>query len=115
MNFHKGEVMSILIESTEDQTVSGKAEFNLLFEDAKTKITAWTFAPGDETGWHHHNFDYVTIQKSGGRLKLESQDGEIKFVDYENNRTAGYTASIKHNATNISDEEVRVIEIEYKF
>ena len=107
--------MSIRMESTEDRTVSRQAVFNLLFEDDRTKITAWTFAPGDETGWHHHNFDYVTIQKSGGRLKLESQDGEIKYVDYENDRTAAYSAPIKHNATNVSDEEVRVIEIEYKF
>jgi len=29
-------------------------------------------------------------------------------------RAAAYTAPIKHNATNVSDEEVRVIEIEYK-
>jgi hypothetical protein len=27
---------------------------------------------------------------------------------------ASYTAPICHNATNVSDEEVRVIEIEYK-
>ena len=107
--------MSIRIESTKDQPVSGRADFNLLFEDDKTKITVWTFAPGEQTGWHHHNFDYITIQKSGGRLKLESQDGEIKYVEYENNRTAGYSAPIKHNATNVSDQEVRVIEIEYKF
>ena len=107
--------MSIRIESTKDQLISGRADFNLLFEDDKTKITLWTFAPGEQTGWHHHNFDYITIQKSGGRLKLESQDGEIKYVDYENNRTAGYSAPIKHNATNVSDQEVRVIEIEYKF
>jgi quercetin dioxygenase-like cupin family protein len=106
--------MSIRLDHIEDQPNSGLAEFNLLFEDDKTKITSWRFAPGTETGWHHHNFDYVTIQKSGGRLKLESESGEIKYIDYENDRTAGYAAPIKHNATNVSDEEVRVIEIEYK-
>ena len=107
--------MSIRMESRERQPVSGRAEPNVLFEDERTKITTWKFAPGDETGWHHHNFDYVTIQKSGGRLKLESQDGEIKYVNYENDKTLNYAAPIKHNATNVSDEEVRVIEIEYKF
>jgi beta-alanine degradation protein BauB len=111
---NEDEKMSIRMESTEDRSVSGRAQANLLFEDGKTKITAWTFAPGDETGWHHHNFDYVTIQKSGGRLKLESQDGAIKYVDYRKNSAAAYSAPIKHNATNISGEEVRVIEIEYK-
>ena len=97
-----------------DEDVREQAEFNLLFEDDMTKITSWKFAPGAETGWHHHNFDYVTIQKSNGKLKLENEEGEITYVDYENERTARYTAPVKHNATNVSDEEVRVIEIEYK-
>ena len=90
------------------------AEFTILFEDKKTKITLWRFNPGAETGWHEHDVDYVTIQKSGGRLKLESDTGEVRFVDYEMDRAASYTAPICHNATNVSDEEVRVIEIEYK-
>lgn len=90
------------------------AEFTILFEDDKTKITSWRFDPGAETGWHEHDVDYVTIQKSGGRLKLESDTGDVKFVDYKMDHAAGYAAPIRHNATNISDEEVRVIEIEYK-
>ena len=107
--------MSIRMNNVkQEESVRELAEFSLLFEDDKTKITSWKFAPGTETGWHHHNFDYVTIQKSTGRLKLESESGEIKYIDYANDRTAGYCAPIKHNATNVSDEEVRVIEIEYK-
>jgi len=107
--------MSIRMNNVkQEESVRELAEFSLLFEDNKTKITSWKFAPGTETGWHHHNFDYVTIQKSTGRLKLESESGEIKYIDYANDRTAGYSAPIKHNATNVSDEEVRVIEIEYK-
>ena len=39
---------------------------------------------------------------------------KIEVIDYEDGRTAGYSAPIEHNATNISDEEVRVTEIEYK-
>ena len=107
--------MSIQLDPAAERLDAEFAEFNLLFEDDKTKITSWKFAPGSQTGWHFHNFDYVTIQKSGGRLKLESEEGEIKYIDYENNRTAGYSAPIRHNATNVSQEEVRVIEIEYKF
>ena len=106
--------MSIRLSRSAKQCNSELAESSLLFEDDKTKITSWRFDPGAETGWHHHNYDYVTIQKSGGRLKLENDDGKIKYVDYEMDRTAAYQAPIKHNATNVSDEEVRVIEIEYK-
>jgi len=83
-------------------------------EDDKTKITSWRFDPGTETGWHHHTFDYVTIQKSGGCLRLESDDGEVRMVDYVMDRAAVYAAPIRRNATNVSDEDVRVIEIECK-
>jgi beta-alanine degradation protein BauB len=106
--------MSIQLKDAKQDHNFEPAEFTVLFEDDKTKITSWRFDPGTETGWHHHTFDYVTIQKSGGRLKLESDDGDIRFVDYTMDHAAAYTAPIKHNATNVSNEEVRVIEIEYK-
>jgi quercetin dioxygenase-like cupin family protein len=110
----EGAAMSVQLKETNQDHDYEPAEFTILFEDDKTKITSWRFDPGTETGWHHHTFDYVTIQKSGGRLKLESDDGAVRFVDYVMDRAAAYTAPIKHNATNVSDEEVRVIEIEYK-
>lgn len=106
--------MSIQLKDQDPDHVFKPAEFTILFEDDKTKITSWRFEPGTETGWHHHNYDYVTIQKSGGCLRLENDAGDIKLIDYEMDRTAAYSAPIKHNATNVSDEEVRVIEIEYK-
>jgi quercetin dioxygenase-like cupin family protein len=106
--------MSVQLDERNQNLELDAAEFTVLFEDDKTRITSWRFEPGAETGWHHHDFDYVTIQKSGGRLKLENEAGEVKFVDYVEDRTVGYSAPIKHNATNVSDEEVRVIEIEYK-
>lgn len=106
--------MSISLDEPLLSQSKKRAEFIVLFEDLKTKITSWRFDPGDETGWHHHNYDYVTIQKSSGRLKLESEDGEVKFITYHEDKTDSYKAPIKHNATNVSNEEVRVIEIEYK-
>ena len=106
--------MSISLDEPLLSQSKKRAEFIVLFEDQKTKITSWRFDPGDETGWHHHNYDYVTIQKSRGRLKLEREDGEVKFITYHEDKTDSYKAPIKHNATNVSNEEVRVIEIEYK-
>jgi quercetin dioxygenase-like cupin family protein len=91
-----------------------QADRQVLYEDDKTRITYWRFDPGAETGWHRHTHDYVTIQQSGGQLRLENRDGSIKIVDYENGRAAKYEAPVEHNATNTSDVEVRVTEIEYK-
>lgn len=90
------------------------ARHTLLFEDNRTRITQWTFAPGDQTGRHNHTHDYVTVQQSGGALLLQGADGNEKRVDYEDGRTVAWSAPIEHNAINISDEEVRVLEIELK-
>ena len=95
-------------------TDAALARHSLLLEDDRTRITQWVFAPDDQTGWHSHTFDYVTVQQSGGALLLQGADGSEKRVDYEDGRTLAWTAPIEHNAVNISDVEVRVLEIEYK-
>ena len=63
------------------------ARHSLLLEDDRTRITQWVFAPGDQTGWHHHTHDYVTVQQSGGALLLQGAEGSEKRVDYEDGRT----------------------------
>ena len=83
-------------------------------DDERTRVTEWRFAPGAATGWHRHEWDYVTVQQSGGALLLQGADGTEKQVDYEDGRTLSWTAPVEHNAINISDVEVRVLEIEYK-
>ncbi len=93
---------------------AGLASHSLLFDDARTRITQWVFVPGDQTGWHRHEWDYVTVQQSGGRLRLEGKGGTESFVYYRDGRTMSWTAPIEHNATNVSDDVVRVLEIEYK-
>ena len=90
------------------------AKHQLLLDNEHTRITTWTFAPGDQTGWHRHTFDYVTVQQSRGALLLQASDGSETHVDYEDGRTVSWAAPIEHNAINISDVEVRVLEIEYK-
>ena len=104
-----------LIGKTQTElTDAALARHSLLLEDDRTRITQWVFAPGDQTGWHSHTFDYVTVQQSGGALLLQGADGSERRVDYEDGRTLAWTAPIEHNAINISDVEVRVLEIEYK-
>ena len=72
-----------LTEKTESKfPEAALARQTLLFDDARTRITQWRFAPGDQSGWHRHEWDYVTVQQSGGRLRLESRDGRESFVDY---------------------------------
>ena len=92
----------------------GTAGRTLLLDNEFTRITRWVFAPGDQTGWHRHEFDYVTVQQSGGHLSLTGADGSETRIDYEDGRTLAWSAPVEHNAVNTSDQEVRVLEIEYR-
>ncbi len=59
--------MSVRMQEKNRNRKAEAADFKILFEDDKTRITAWRFPPGSETDWHHHSHGYVTIQQSAGR------------------------------------------------
>ena len=86
----------------------------VLLDNDTTRISKWVFQPGEQTGWHLHNWDYVTIQQSGGCLKIVAADGSARMVDYSLGVTNYRQAPIEHNARNVSDVIVKVLEIEYK-
>lgn len=100
--------------SKENMGQPNLAHYQILLENSYTRITQWIFAPGEQTGWHKHKYNYVTIQQSDGGLLLQGSDGTEKWINYQAGRTVAWRAPIEHNAVNISDVTVKVLEIEYK-
>ncbi|HEX9835749.1 MAG TPA: hypothetical protein VGB90_02785 [Alphaproteobacteria bacterium] len=96
------------------ETDAPLAERTVLIDDARARITQWRLPPGTQTGWHRHTYDYVTIQQSGGRLRLDYADGTVAHIDYQEGKVGTFTAPLEHNATNVSGIEMRVLEIEFK-
>ncbi|MDA0786274.1 MAG: cupin [Proteobacteria bacterium] len=90
-------------------------KFETLIDDDKTRITHWVIKPGEQTGWHLHDFDYVTIQQSEGRLHLDYADGTDKEIDYVPGTSNLNKAPVEHNAINVGDVDIVVLEIEYKY
>ncbi len=78
-----------------------------------TRITEWRFAPGAETGYHRHEYDYAVVPMTSGRLGLSGPDG-----DHTAELTAGVSyfrnAGVEHNVTNINDHEFVFVEVEFK-
>jgi quercetin dioxygenase-like cupin family protein len=104
-----------LAEKTAEIAADRKVgNFLTLIDNDRTRITQWVIAPGEHTGWHLHDYDYVTIQQSTGRLHLKYADGSEKTIDYVPGTARLNQAPVEHNATNIGDVEIRVLEIEYK-
>lgn len=104
-----------LLERTAAEAADRKiASYEVLFEDDKTCITLFTIKPGEQTGWHRHEYDYVAVQQSTGRLHFDFADGSTRELDYSPGVALGVTAPVEHNATNVGDVDIIALEIEYK-
>ena len=82
-------------------------------DNERVIVTEWRFAPGAETGWHRHGYDYVVVPQTTGQLLLETRDGEVR-VDL----TAGISyyrgEGVEHNVVNANDYEFVFVEIEVR-
>ena len=90
------------------------ASYQTLLDDDKTCITLFTIKPGEQTGWHRHEFDYVAVQQSAGRLHLDYADGSVREIDYTPGVSMPVSAPVEHNAINVGDVDIIALEIEYK-
>jgi beta-alanine degradation protein BauB len=82
-------------------------------ENEQIIVTEWRFAPGAETGWHRHAYDYVVCPVTNGRLLLETKDGNVEAT-----LTVGQpyfrNEGVEHNVINAGDSEMIFTEIELK-
>lgn len=94
-------------------TQRAKATPTVQIDNPRLIATEWRFAPGAETGWHRHAYDYVVVPGTSGRLRLETSDGES-----EAQLVAGESyfrnAGVEHNVVNVNDHEFVFVEVELK-
>ena len=85
----------------------------LQVDNERVIVTEWRFAPGAETGWHRHGYDYVVVPQTTGQLLLETRDGEVRA-----DLTAGISyyrgEGVEHNVVNANDHEFVFVEIEVR-
>jgi len=89
------------------------AEPHKQLENERVVITEWRFAPGAETGWHRHEYDYIVVPLTTGTLMLESADGS-KTADLKLGQSYARTAGVEHNVINANAFDLAFIEIELK-
>lgn len=82
-------------------------------DNARVRVTEWRFAPGAETGWHRHGFDYVVVPQTTGKLQLESQEGSI-VADLHAGQSYFRNVGVEHNVINANDYEFVFVEVELK-
>ena len=82
-------------------------------DNARVRVTEWRFAPGAETGWHRHDFDYVVVPQTTGKLRLESKEGN-SLADLHAGQSYFRNLGVEHNVVNANGYEFVFVEIELK-
>jgi len=82
-------------------------------DNARVKVTEWRFAPGAETGWHRHAYDYVVVPMKTGKLLLHDGKQE-SLADLTAGRSYYRPVGVEHNVINANDFEYVFVEIEFK-
>lgn len=82
-------------------------------DNERSRVTQWRFAPGEATGWHRHEHDYVIVPVTAGTLLLDdgSQTAEAEL---EAGRSYFRNAGIEHDVVNGGDGELVFVEVELK-
>ncbi|MFT5110771.1 MAG: quercetin dioxygenase-like cupin family protein [Parasphingorhabdus sp.] len=76
-------------------------------------VTEWRFAPGAETTWHRHQYDYVVVPQTTGQLQIETTDGTI-YSDLVTGISYSRDLGVEHNVINPNDFEFVFVEVEIK-
>jgi quercetin dioxygenase-like cupin family protein len=82
-------------------------------ENERVIVTEWRFAPGAETGWHRHGYDYVVVPRTSGTLLLEMKSGDNR-AQLSTGESYFRNAGVEHNVVNENDGEFVFVEIEIR-
>jgi quercetin dioxygenase-like cupin family protein len=79
----------------------------------RVRVTEWRFEPGESTGYHRHELDYVVVPLTTGQLLLRESGGERR-ADLVAGQSYARTAGVEHDVVNVNPGLFVFIEIELK-
>jgi len=85
-----------------------------MIDDSRVRVTRFDFAPGTQTGWHRHAFDYVITAITDCKMRLELPGGEIGEVRVPKGSAYRREAGVEHNVINAGPEPMSFVEVELK-
>jgi quercetin dioxygenase-like cupin family protein len=94
--------------------MSGKAVPTVQIDNLRTRVTEWRFAPGAATGYHRHEYDYVVVPQTTGRLRLIGPDGAESYGELTAGLAYFREAGVEHDVVNANDFEFVFVEVEFK-
>tara|TARA_B110000037_G_scaffold213411_1_gene267873 strand:+ start:1509 stop:1784 length:276 start_codon:yes stop_codon:yes gene_type:complete len=90
------------------------ATSKIMIDNERTIVTSWVFEPGEETGQHIHEYDYVVVPMKNGELKLVDHTGLVSISKLQKGISYYKEKGVNHNVINNNDFAYSFIEIEFK-
>ena len=85
-----------------------------LVDDDRVRVTRFDFAPGAETGWHRHGFDYVITAITDCPMLLEEPGGGTRKVLVPCGTAYRRQEGVEHNVINAGTVPMSFVEVELK-
>ena len=96
-----------------DNGTTRRATPTVKIDNERVRVTEWRFAPGEATGPHRHEYDYVVVPVVTGRLSIRSGQGET-IAELVLGEPYFREAGVEHDVVNANDFEFAFIEVEFK-
>jgi quercetin dioxygenase-like cupin family protein len=85
----------------------------VLVDNERVRVTVWTFAPGQATGPHRHEFDYVVVPVSGGTFTVTGTGGTAE-LNQQPGQAYARQAGVEHDVANSGPQRAVFVEVELK-
>lgn len=100
---------------TSGAAAAEKNSSRVVLENDKVVVKEAIFMPGDrKPGMHIHKYAHVGVPIDGGKLQFNYPGGKTETADLKPGAPGFREANVTHEAINMGDKPVRVIEVEIK-
>lgn len=86
----------------------------IMIDNNVTRVTKWSFLPGEDTGQHIHHYDYVVVPLIDGKLKIIDKNGTETISELNKGVSYFREKGVNHNVINFNDFPFSFVEIEFK-
>lgn len=86
----------------------------IMIDNNVTRVTKWSFLPGEDTGQHIHHYDYVVVPIVDGKLKIIDKKGTETITELKKGVSYFREKGVNHNVINFNDFPFSFVEIEFK-
>ncbi|MGV9407115.1 cupin domain-containing protein [Streptomyces sp. NPDC003674] len=90
------------------------ARASVQHEGERVRVTRWDFEPGQSTGRHVHEYDYVVVPVTDGRTDVIGPDGTVTPSRLRAGESYARPAGGEHEVVNAGSSALAFVEIELK-